>query len=229
MLRTYHRFSGGWYVEIPESWDERVTISRAEALEGARGGLTFSDWKGSAQVDPIFTIYAFTGEKRLERAQEDGRFLLLEQPDSTKKRLRMMEEKRNKTLGCILPTPNAPGQRVFLRCAASFFLEIRQYSCEKMSCATQKSLAAGHIMSFQIHPILISCPKYRLCWSALFLYSGIWGETLRTYVHGAAGKINPAILPVRTYAPKYRKTRLYWVWQSLRYRRSPRPADRRHL
>ncbi len=33
-----------------------------------------------------------------------------------------------------------------------FFLEIRQYSCEKMSCATQKSLAAGHIMSFQIHP-----------------------------------------------------------------------------
>ena len=55
-------------------------------------------------------------------------------------------------LGCILPTPNAPGQRVFLRCAASFFLAIRQDSCEKMSCSTQKSLAAGHIMSFQIHP-----------------------------------------------------------------------------
>jgi hypothetical protein len=51
-----------------------------------------------------------------------------------------------------LKTPNAPGQRAFLRCAASFFLEIRQYSCEKMSCATQKSLAAGHIMSFQIRP-----------------------------------------------------------------------------
>ena len=51
-----------------------------------------------------------------------------------------------------LKTPNAPGQRVFLRCAASFFLEIRQYSREKMSCSTQKSLAAGHIMSFQIHP-----------------------------------------------------------------------------
>ena len=38
-------------------------------------------------------------------------------------------------LGCILPTPNAPGQRVFSRCAAPFFLEIRQYSCEKMSCS----------------------------------------------------------------------------------------------
>ena len=51
-----------------------------------------------------------------------------------------------------LKTPNAPGQRAFLRCAASFFLEIRQYSCEKMSCSAQKFLAAGHIGSFQIHP-----------------------------------------------------------------------------
>ena len=67
-----------------------------------------------------------------------------------------------------LKTPNAPGQRAFLRCAASFFLEIRQYSCEKMSCATQKSLAAGHIMSFQIHPSFsitsssISCSSRRI-------------------------------------------------------------------
>ena len=51
-----------------------------------------------------------------------------------------------------LKTPNVPGQQVFSRCAASFFLEIRQYSCEKMSCSTQKSLAAGHITSFQILP-----------------------------------------------------------------------------
>ena len=48
-----------------------------------------------------------------------------------------------------LKTPNAPGQRAFLRCAASFFLEIRQYSCEKMSCSAQKFLAAGLIAGFQ--------------------------------------------------------------------------------
>ena len=63
-------------------------------------------------------------------------------------------------LRVYLKTPNAPGQRAFLRCAASFFLEIRQYSCEKMSCATQKPLAAGHIMSFQIHPNILSTPFY---------------------------------------------------------------------
>lgn len=83
VLRTYHRFSSGWYVEIPESWDERITISRAEEIEGARGGLTFSSWNGAAPREPIFTIYAFAGEKRAERAQEDGRFLLLTQPDIT--------------------------------------------------------------------------------------------------------------------------------------------------
>ena len=59
-----------------------------------------------------------------------------------------------------LKTPNAPGQRAFLRCAASFFLEIRQYSCEKMSCSAQKFLAAGHIGSFQIHP---RSRPYRQC------------------------------------------------------------------
>ena len=51
-----------------------------------------------------------------------------------------------------LKSPNAPGQRIFSRCAAPFFLEIRQYSCEKMSCSAQKFLAAGHIGRFQIHP-----------------------------------------------------------------------------
>ena len=63
-----------------------------------------------------------------------------------------------------LKTPDAPGQRVFSRCAAPFFLEIRQYSCEKTSCAAQKLLAAGHIGSFQIHPSKIrNAPFPRPC------------------------------------------------------------------
>ena len=62
-----------------------------------------------------------------------------------------------------LKTPNAPGQRTFSRCAAPFFLEIRQYSCEKMSCSAQKFLAAGHIGSFQIHPTYNSENCKNLC------------------------------------------------------------------
>ena len=50
-----------------------------------------------------------------------------------------------------MKTANVPGQRTFSRFAAPFFLEIRQDSCEKMSCPPGKFLAAGHISSFQIH------------------------------------------------------------------------------
>ena len=82
VLRTYHRFAGGWYVEIPEEWDERITIQKAPDIEGARGGLVFSSWNGAAVSDPIFTIYAFTGPERLENAPADGRFILLEQADT---------------------------------------------------------------------------------------------------------------------------------------------------
>ena len=70
-------------------------------------------------------------------------------------------------LRVYLKTPNAPGQRTFSRCAAPFFLEIRQYSCEKMSCSAQKFLAAGHIGSFQIHPRLpVSVQRSDRCFAA---------------------------------------------------------------
>ncbi len=84
MVRTtYHGFPAAGMWTIPESWDERITISRADEVEGARGGLVFSSWNtGSAPAEPIFTIYAFTGDRRMERAQQDGRFLLLEQTDA---------------------------------------------------------------------------------------------------------------------------------------------------
>lgn len=43
-------------------------------------------------------------------------------------------------------------QRAFSCCAAPFFLEYIQYSCVKMVCTTEKSLAVGCISSFQIDP-----------------------------------------------------------------------------
>lgn len=78
VLRTYHRFSSGWYLEIPESWDERITISRADETSGVRG-LTFSAWKGAEPSEPLFTIYALTDLESHVQANEDGRFVLLEQ------------------------------------------------------------------------------------------------------------------------------------------------------
>ena len=81
-----------------------------------------------------------------------------------------------------LKTPNAPGQRTFSRCAAPFFLEIRQYSCEKMSCSAQKFLAAGHIGSFQIHPrqalVLQSLRTHILTLRALWYAPPVTGQQI---------------------------------------------------
>ena len=53
-------------------------------------------------------------------------------------------------LGCILPTANAPGQQSFLRCAASFSLKIRQYSCGKsVSHSTKIPRCRSHFQFFR--------------------------------------------------------------------------------
>ena len=54
--------------------------------------------------------------------------------------------------GCILPNPNAPGQRTFSRCAAAFFLEIRQYSCEKSLAQRKNSSLPVTSPVGRIHP-----------------------------------------------------------------------------
>ena len=69
--------------------------------------------------------------------------------------------------------------------------------------------------------------KYRFC-PLVFFYIAAFGQNA-AYIRTRRGsEINPAILPVRTYALKHRETRLYWVWQPPQYRRIPRPADRRY-
>ena len=59
---------------------------------------------------------------------------------------------RIQSQGVFFQLPTHPDSGSFH--AVPFFLGIRQYSCEKMSCSTQKFLAAGHIGSSQIHPKL---------------------------------------------------------------------------
>lgn len=80
-LTTYHSFSNGWYLTLPEQWNEQIAISRSEEVCGVRG-LVFSEWDG-AESTPIFTIYAFSGDDRNETAQQDGRFILSEKGDVT--------------------------------------------------------------------------------------------------------------------------------------------------
>ncbi len=82
-MTTYHNYSSGWYVVLPDDWAASLTVSRSEEVSGVRG-YVFSRWLGAAQSpEEIFTIYAFTGDDRSDLAQADGRFALGEKGDVT--------------------------------------------------------------------------------------------------------------------------------------------------
>ena len=81
VMTTYHNVSDGWYLEIPDSWDGKITISRNDSLSGSgQRQVIFSLWQGEDQESvPFLSIYKLTGSNRSARAQEDGRFILLEE------------------------------------------------------------------------------------------------------------------------------------------------------
>lgn len=82
-LTTYHNYSGGWFVILPEEWSGELTITRSSEVSGVRG-YVFSKWEGNqAPPEPIFTIYAFSGDDRNTVAAENGRFVLGEKGDVT--------------------------------------------------------------------------------------------------------------------------------------------------
>mgnify|MGYP004481448703 FL=1 len=82
-MTTYHNYSGGWYVILPDAWGTSLTVSRLEEYSGVRG-YVFSQWYGAGrEPEEIFTIYAFTGDDRAALAAADGRFVLGEKGDVT--------------------------------------------------------------------------------------------------------------------------------------------------
>lgn len=81
-MTSYHNYSGGWYLELPQNWHDQITVSRTTDSAGVVG-YTVSRWINYAsEPEPIFTVYAFTGDRRLEQASGDGRFLLAEKGET---------------------------------------------------------------------------------------------------------------------------------------------------
>ena len=80
---TYHNFSAGWYVKLPEEWVGHLTVTRGDEVSGVRGQVFSGFFYDPEKAEPIFTIYAFTGEDRAQLAAADGRFVLSEKGDVT--------------------------------------------------------------------------------------------------------------------------------------------------
>lgn len=81
-MTTFHSYQDGWYLELPESWYNQLTVFRKEEDLDVHG-YTFAKWNGRGyEPEEILTIYAFTGEDRLEQASEENRFLLAEKGET---------------------------------------------------------------------------------------------------------------------------------------------------
>ena len=76
-LTSYHCFDGGWYLELDEPFlTGPLTVSRGSELTG-ESSVTFTV-EGEGENTPLLAIYTLTGENRLDRAREEGRFILAE-------------------------------------------------------------------------------------------------------------------------------------------------------
>jgi len=72
---TYHNYSDGWYLKLPEAWRGNVTVRREDAVSGERA-IIFSEMEGDEVGRDFLAIYALSGANRHERARAAGRFVL---------------------------------------------------------------------------------------------------------------------------------------------------------
>lgn len=76
---TYHNVTDGWYLTIPDSWKDAITISRYDAISGQRA-VIFYHLEGSGEPSPFLVIYKFTSQTN--RANTSNRFILREEENA---------------------------------------------------------------------------------------------------------------------------------------------------
>lgn len=74
---TYHCYTDGWYLTLPEDWRGKTTARRMSAVSGELAViLSLQDESGVAK--DVLTIYTLTDENRADRAKLGGRFALFD-------------------------------------------------------------------------------------------------------------------------------------------------------
>lgn len=78
---TYYNSADGWYLELPESWLEELSLARQDTSVSStneRGVLFY--WNG--QEEPFLGIYKNTGANRERRSTEDGKVIFYRDSDA---------------------------------------------------------------------------------------------------------------------------------------------------
>ena len=77
-LCTYHNFTDGWYLILPEGLSQTLTVRRLDTVSGERTVVlsTVSGGGSDPTITDCLAIYTLTGDNKAERAAMTGRFLL---------------------------------------------------------------------------------------------------------------------------------------------------------
>lgn len=76
---TYHNYSGGWYLEIPEAWEGRVAVTRGAGLGSALGYCFL--WRGLEKSEELLTIAALSGEHAAQTIRQENWTTLMQKGD----------------------------------------------------------------------------------------------------------------------------------------------------
>ncbi len=84
VLSTYHNNSDRWYLSLPSSWKDNITLHRPEHTTAGERAVVFSHWQGDDSILPVpfLSIYRLTGNNRHSHATEGKRFILTADADT---------------------------------------------------------------------------------------------------------------------------------------------------
>lgn len=80
MRRTFHNTADGWYLQLPEEWDENVSLFRVGLPD--ENSVTFYRLRTGEAPRAFLEISVFTGDGRERSAAQDGRIVLARQVDA---------------------------------------------------------------------------------------------------------------------------------------------------
>ncbi len=78
---TFHNYQDGWYLVVPGSWVDRVSVTRSDTVAGETTYIFgVRNGEDAAMTDFLF-LYRLTGANRVDRSLLEGRFVLFSQPE----------------------------------------------------------------------------------------------------------------------------------------------------
>ncbi len=84
VLTTYHNVTDGWYFELPESWADRITVSRQGSASAGERAVAFSLRGGAGREGQTFLVlYKLTGTSQQSLATMGDRQTIFSDANST--------------------------------------------------------------------------------------------------------------------------------------------------